>query len=158
MTTRKLTGLPRIVGEDDSKAPPPSRPAAPAPRLAPSAVAPPARRIRPRDEFVTAWLLLLLDRGATYGYELLGELEAYSVSIDSAVVYRTLRRLEGDGLVTSHWMKSGVGPRRRSYRLTAGGTRQLDEVAGVISSIRDLHDRFLDEHHRTRARDVAAPS
>lgn len=74
----------------------------------------------------------------------------HSINVDSAVVYRTLRRLEGEGLVRSRWTESGVGPRRRSYRLTAVGTRQLDAVARTISSVRDLHDRFLDAHHQAR--------
>jgi len=113
----------------------------------------PLRPIRPRDAFVAGRLLLLLDNGATYGYELRGELDEHSVSIDSAVVYRTLRKLEADGWVTSRWIESGVGPRRRSYTLTAEGRRQLDEIAGAIGAIRDLHDTFLDEHrHATERR------
>lgn len=153
MTPPELTGLPNIIDEDDAHAA--RRPVRAVPEPARS---PPARLIRPRDEFVTAWLLLLVDRGATYGYELARELQAHSISIDSAVVYRTLRRLEADGLVKSRWIKSGVGPRRRSYDITAAGTRQLDDVAGVIGSVRDLHDRFLEEHSHAVARRAAPPS
>ncbi len=149
MTPRDLVGLPRII--DDALDTAPLRPVRAAPALAPALpAAPPARPIRPRDEFVTAWLLLLLDRGAGYGYELRSLLENQSISVDSAVVYRTLRRLEGDGYVRSRWTESGVGPRRRSYTLTSSGNRQLDEVAGTIGSLRDLHDRFLDSHHQSR--------
>lgn len=150
MTTRDLVGLPRIVDDAPHTTTPRPVRAAPALVAAPSA-APQMRPIRPRDEFVTAWLLLLLDRGAGYGYELRGQLEAQSIRIDSAVVYRTLRRLEADGLVRSRWTESGVGPRRRSYKLTASGRRQLDEVAGTISAVRDLHDRFLAAHDDTLA-------
>jgi len=149
MTSRDLVGLPRIVdGAPDMAMTPPLRVA---PALAP---APPAaaRPIRPRDEFVTAWLLLMLDGGAGYGYELRRRLEAQSISIDSAVVYRTLRRLENEGLVRSHWTESVVGPRRRSYKLSASGTRELDDVAGTIRSLRDLHDRFLGAHDHALAK------
>ncbi len=120
--------------------------AAPILAAAPPVGPPQSRPIRPREEFVTAWLLLLLDRGAGYGYELRGQLEAQSISLDSAVVYRALRRLESKGLVRSRWTESGVGPRRRSYKLNAAGTRHLDEVAGTIGAVRDLHDRFLEAH------------
>ncbi len=97
---------------------------------------------------MTAWLLLLLHRGAGHGYELRGQLKAQSISLDSAVVYRTLRRLESKGLVRSRWTESGAGPRRRSYKPTAAGTRHLDEAAGTIGALRDLHDRFMDAHDR----------
>jgi PadR family transcriptional regulator PadR len=154
MAARDLIGWPRA--EDDAK---PQRPVRALPQ--PPAAGPdesPARPIRPRDEFVIAWLLLLLEGGATYGYQLRGELDAHSVSIDQAVVYRTLRKLEGDGWVTSRWVESGLGPRRRSYTVTPQGRGQLAQVAGVISAIRDLHDAFLDEHRRAseRRRDRSA--
>jgi PadR family transcriptional regulator PadR len=141
MAIRDLTGLPHAAGDFE--------PTLPAIRAVPEPETPDggaARPIRPRDEFVTGWLALLLERGATYGYELRGELEAHAVSIDQAVVYRTLRRLEADGWVTSRWVQSEVGPRRRSYTLTRHGRRQLDEVAGMIAAVRDQHDAFLDEH------------
>ena len=113
--------------------------------------------MRVRDEFVTAWLLRLLDRGATYGYELRRELDARGLSIDSAVVYRTLRRLERDTLVASCWVKSGIGPRRRSYELTAEGRRRLDETAGHIRTTRAIHDLFLRAHEEyERASDTRA--
>jgi DNA-binding PadR family transcriptional regulator len=120
--------------------------------------APPPRTVRPRDELVTGWLLLLLDDGATYGYDLCRELESLAVSIDPSVVYRTLRRLEGDELVTSRWTSSLRGPRRRSYRLTAKGRHRLNETVRVIASIRDIHEVFLQAHEQARPlrRDSAA--
>lgn len=101
---------------------------------------------------VAAWLLLLLDRGATYGYQLRRELDAASVSIDLSVVYRTLRKLEANRLVSSRWARSRHGPRRRSYRITAQGRRELDDAAEVIASIRDVHDTFLHGHAQAVAR------
>lgn len=153
MTSQDLVGLPSLGAVDAPETTPRRRVrAAPALAPAPPAEPPPARPIRPRDEFLTAWLLLLLDRGSGYGYELRGQLEAQSIGVDSAVLYRTLRRLEGEGLVRSRWTESHVGPRRRSYELTSSGTRQLDDVAGTISSVRDLHDRFLDAHDQALTR------
>jgi len=96
---------------------------------------------------MTAWLLLLLDGGATYGYDLRRELDALQLSIDPAYIYRTLRKLERDGWVQSRWMKSVAGPRRRFYRLTTKGRRNLDEIAGLIAAFRDLNEAFLRAHH-----------
>ena len=109
---------------------------------------PQPRSLRPHRELTTAWLLLLLDSGASYGYEMRRELDAHQLSVDPSVVYRTLRKLERDGWVASRWMQSAAGPRRRFYRLTAKGRRSLDEIAALITEIRDLNDMFVQAHER----------
>jgi PadR family transcriptional regulator PadR len=99
--------------------------------------------MRAHREVLTGWLLLMLDRGPTYGYELHRELETKHVDVDPAMLYRTLRRLEGYGWVESRWMEPVAGPRRRFYRLTPRGRRKLEEVAELITAIRDFHDAFV---------------
>ncbi len=47
------------------------------------------------------------------------------MQVDSANLYRLLRRLEQEGLVTSTWTEGEYGPQRRQYRLTREGCRQL---------------------------------
>jgi PadR family transcriptional regulator, regulatory protein PadR len=115
------------------------------------------RTFRPHKELMTAWLLLLLRRGATYGYELRRELDVHRLDVDSAVLYRTLRKLEREGRVESRWMKSAAGPRRRFYRLTENGRRTLEEAVGSIVSTRDAHDAFLRSHRRMLADDGGPP-
>ncbi len=95
---------------------------------------------------MTAWLLLLLDGGASYGYELRRELAVSELEIDASVLYRALRRLERDGLVESRWTRSASGPRRRLYRLKTNGRRQLDDIAALIVEIRDINDLFVVAH------------
>ncbi len=95
---------------------------------------------------MTAWLLLLLDRGASYGYELRRDLDAHRLSVDPSVLYRSLRKLERDGWVESRWLQSAAGPRRRLYRLTAKGRRNLDDIAALIADIRDLNEMFVQAH------------
>lgn len=114
------------------------------------------RPLRPHKEILTAWVLLMLEEGASYGYDLRRELAARQLSTDPAALYRALRKLEHDGWVESRWMKAVAGPRRRFYRLTAKGRRNLDEIAGLIATIRDVHDTFLRSYmERLRARDAA---
>lgn len=110
---------------------------------------PKPRSLRPHKELMTAWLLLLLDRGANYGYELRRELDAHRLSVDPSVLYRTLRKLERDGWVESRWLQSAHGPRRRFYRLTSRGRRNLDEIAKLVEEIRDLNDMFVQAHKQT---------
>ena len=102
--------------------------------------------LRPHKELLTAWLLLLLDRTASYGYELRREFAAHGLTVDSSALYRALRKLESEGLVASAWSESATGPRRRLYRLTAGGRRSLDEMATLIRDIRDVNDSFVRAH------------
>lgn len=102
--------------------------------------------------------MLLLDSGASYGYEMRRELDSHQLSVDPSVVYRTLRKLERDGWVSSRWMQSAAGPRRRFYKLTAKGRRNLDDIAALITEIRDLNDMFVQAHERVvRARDGRPP-
>ena len=98
---------------------------------------------RPGRELLAAWLLLLLERGASYGYELRREIDACAIHADPATLYRVLRQLEGAGWLESRWMSASAGPRRRFYRVTGRGRRNLDELAVVITRIRDTHAAFL---------------
>lgn len=114
---------------------------------------------------MTAWLLLLLDGGASYGYDLRRELAASDLQIDPSVMYRALRRLEREGLVESRWTRSDTGPRRRLYRLRAKGRRRLDQIAVLIGEIRDINDMFVVAHAQALRRrgdaaggEVVAPS
>lgn len=129
--------------------------ATPSPRaLREQAPDPPAtaavKPLRLHRELLVGWLLLQLDAGATYGYDLRREFDARGLSLDPAVMYRMLRRLEDDKWVQSRWLSPAAGPRRRFYRLTTRGRRKLDEIAVLIAAIRDLHDRYLREYEQAR--------
>jgi len=105
---------------------------------------------------LTAWLLVLLESGASYGYDLRRELDARDLNIDPSALYRALRRLERDGWVQSRWMNAKTGPRRRFYKLTAEGRRNLDEMAVLIKARRNVHDAFLQAHALTKRDDRRA--
>lgn len=98
---------------------------------------------RPERGLLTAWLLLLLRDGATYGYNLRRQLQVRGMQADPAAMYRMLRSYEDEGWVQSRWATSDTGPQRRIYRLTRKGRRVLAELAGVIAASRDTQDRFL---------------
>ena len=102
-----------------------------------------------------AWLLLLLRDGESYGRELIGRLNAAGISVDMALAYRRLRELDANGAITSRWARSVAGPRRRCYRLTGEGRRQLAEHAAAIAATLQRHDAFL--HANARARGDAQP-
>lgn len=88
-----------------------------------------------RRRWMEPFMLVLLAEGPAHGYALVGQLEemgVYSGELDFGQVYRTLRDLEGAGLVTSTWSNEPAGPQRRDYRLTDAGYAALDEWAAVM--------------------------
>jgi DNA-binding PadR family transcriptional regulator len=105
---------------------------------------------QPSRELLMAWLLLLLQRRAGHGYDLQRQLEALGVITESGAMYRALRRLESDGYAESSWGKSTAGPRRRQYRVTTAGRRELDKLVGAITVKRDVHAAFVDAYDETQ--------
>ncbi len=75
-----------------------------------------------------AVLAALAKQRSAHGYDLrriLTELTGGFMQVDSGNIYRLLRRLELDGLVTSTWTEGDFGPQRREYRLTREGWEHL---------------------------------
>lgn len=98
-----------------------------------------------------ALLLLLRDRPA-HGYELLEALTDVlgGERVDMGNLYRTLRGLEQEGLVTSEWDAHAPGPAKRRYELTDAGRALLDEWADALASARRRIDAFLDRYEHGR--------
>jgi DNA-binding PadR family transcriptional regulator len=91
-------------------------------------------------------LLMLKERGGSYGYDLSGHLAEYAFTdaqIERAVLYRTLRRLQENGYVRSNWRVNEAGPARRVYVLTKAGERHLREWAQVLNKVAVSMDRFV---------------
>src|SRR5471032_2984918 len=86
-------------------------------------------------------------RAAEYGYSLRQALAARDMPIEEGTLYPLLRRLEGQGLLTSEW-RIEDGPPRRYYRLSpAGGLLYRDLTAswrGLVATM----DKLLDEGDR----------
>jgi DNA-binding PadR family transcriptional regulator len=94
-------------------------------------------------ELLAVWLLLLLDRGPSYGYGLRQALEAENVRADAGAMYRVLREFEREAWLESRWSRSVAGPRRRFYHLTPAGGHQLEALATATVATRDRYAAFL---------------
>src|SRR5437764_6817389 len=96
-----------------------------------------------------ALLLLLRDRPA-HGYELIESLgeRAPGMRVDMGNLYRSLRALEEEGLVTSEWDAEAAGPAKRRYELAPAGARLLDEWAAALGQARDRIDGFLRRYEK----------
>jgi PadR family transcriptional regulator, regulatory protein PadR len=98
------------------------------------------------ERFVEPVLLLLLRERPMHGYELierLPEVAGDELRVDVGNLYRILRALEEEGLVTSEWSADLPGPAKRTYELTEAGTRLLDQWAESLREARQVLDRFL---------------
>jgi len=89
--------------------------------------------------------LLLLSEKPSHGYELLERLHQDSTEppADTALLYRTLRQMESDGLVLSSWETGGNGPARRLYEVTNAGVDCLHGWASNLRQTRERLDEFM---------------
>lgn len=67
---------------------------------------------------------------------------------DPAGLYRALRDMEDDGLVTSSWELGDHGPARRMYAVTDQGLAALDEAAAAARAALRCLDRMLGHYRR----------
>lgn len=82
-------------------------------------------------------LLLGLLPEASYGYELIRNIQRFGFVEGHAppgMIYRHLRQLEQDGLVSSEWLTEGAGPAKRMYHIT-------EEGKGVLAAWIDYMQR-----------------
>lgn len=94
--------------------------------------------------FARPCLLLLLSEAPAHGYELIDRMRPFGFEVgDPASVYKTLRQMERDGIVTSHWELPNRGPARRIYALTTDGRDLLDAWAHTLERNRAVLDAFL---------------
>jgi poly-beta-hydroxybutyrate-responsive repressor len=102
--------------------------------------------------FTEPALLLLLRERPAHGYELVEALEqlAPGERIHLGNLYRALRGLEADGLVSSRWDAEAPGAAKRVYELTDAGGRQLEEWAAALGRARDRMDVFLRRYEEGR--------
>lgn len=81
-----------------------------------------------RRLLLEAAVLAALAGQSAHGYDLrrtVAELTDGFALVDSGSIYRLLRRLEREGLVTSAWADGDFGPQKRDYRLTHEGCQRL---------------------------------
>lgn len=97
----------------------------------------------PKD-FLRPCLLLLLRERPAHGYDLMERVSALGVHpVDAGGLYRTLRKLEREGLVRSSWQPSQAGPQRRSYEITRAGMEDLHRRAQALAGGAAIVDKLL---------------
>lgn len=89
-------------------------------------------------------LLLLLAEAPSHGYDLLEKVRDLGVRVaEPSGLYRTLRSMDEDGLVSSWWEPSQSGPARRRYVITDAGRAALEAFVADLREMRGLLDLLL---------------
>jgi PadR family transcriptional regulator, regulatory protein PadR len=91
---------------------------------------------RYRRSVLEAALLSSIAQSTSHGYELVEQIErlaAELVCIDAGSMYRFLRGMEEQGLVSSTWQTPETGPSRRVYQITDEGIEALELMAEALS-------------------------
>jgi DNA-binding PadR family transcriptional regulator len=76
----------------------------------------------------TPLVLAILAEGDSYGYAIIRrvrELSGGALEWTDGMLYPVLHRLERSGLIESRWESAESGRRRKYYRVTEAGRRQL---------------------------------
>jgi DNA-binding PadR family transcriptional regulator len=105
------------------------------------------------ERFVEPALLLVLREGSTHGYDLADTIEELTPGerVDLGNLYRLLRALEEEGVVTSEWRDDLPGRSKRSYQLTPRGEDLLEawvealaDLTESLSAFRQRHDQGIE--------------
>lgn len=102
------------------------------------------------ERFMEPCLLLLLSEAPSHGYDLISRLVEFGFSRDQdpGMVYRTLRRLEEQGMIRSNWAVAGAGPARREYVITDEGREYLRAWAETIRNNIETLSLFLERFRK----------
>lgn len=97
-------------------------------------------------------ILTILDRGEMYGYQIIHnviQLSGGALEWSEGMLYPVLHRMEKENFIRSQWKISTNGRRRKYYRLTELGKKELEKernhwmkVHQVLSRLWDLSPSF----------------
>jgi len=93
-------------------------------------------------------ILLLLREQESHGYELMSRLAELGVEVPPTTggLYRSLRTMAEEGLVTSYWSTPERGPARRVYAISQSGEAHLEQsmpaLASLLRTVRGMLNRY----------------
>ena len=109
---------------------------------------------RPKNWLVPVTLVMLRQCNI-YAYELMERaVELGFETMNPGTVYRTLRKMEKDGLCESEWetTSSSGGPARRMYSITDAGGAYLELWARSMEQYQQTMDDFFRAYKSGRSR------
>jgi PadR family transcriptional regulator len=104
-----------------------------------------------QERFMQPSVLMALLKGSSYGYELIHNIQEFGFVQGQAppgMIYRHLRQLEDDGLVTSEWETGGTGAAKRIYHITAEGRDVLESWIEYMAGQAEKLTGFISIYNR----------
>jgi poly-beta-hydroxybutyrate-responsive repressor len=104
------------------------------------------------ERFTEPAILLLLRERPAHGYELLEHLPELTGEqrVEMGNLYRLLRALEEEDVLTSTWDESSPGPAKRRYEITERGRALLDQWVDALRLSKERTERFLARYEERR--------
>jgi transcriptional regulator len=98
-------------------------------------------------------VLAALSPGPAHGYAVIEEIRrrtGEAFDLPEGTIYPALHRLQEAGLLSSRWVTSESGRRRRVYALTRSGRRALADRRAVWHQFADAIQTLLDDKRSSR--------
>lgn len=92
-------------------------------------------------------ILAILSSGEIYGYQIIQsviEISGGTLEWSEGMLYPVLHRLEKENFIQSQWKMSENGRRRKYYRLTESGKKELDKERKQWLSVHKMLSRLWD--------------
>lgn len=96
--------------------------------------------------YAPAFILLMLSFGPNHGLGILHKMDELVKGhrLDTAVIYRVLKKLEEEKAIVSDWESSELGPKKKVYSLTDKGRLDLASHKHDIEAVIINLQRFID--------------
>ncbi len=98
------------------------------------------------ERFLEICLLLLLFDQEGYGYGLIEQLALFGFTAEELNIgslYRSLRKLEDQSLVSSVWEEASGGPKRRVYTITQRGKEELHNWIPILKERKSRIEQLI---------------
>ncbi|MCX6383002.1 MAG: helix-turn-helix transcriptional regulator [Actinobacteria bacterium] len=102
------------------------------------------------SRFLIPALLLLLAEKSSHGYKLTeryAELGFTEANFDPGAIYRTLKILESEKLITPKWDTEKIGPAKKIYSITPDGRKMLSKWAENILKRKKIFEVFIERYN-----------
>ena len=89
-------------------------------------------------------ILAVIEKGETYGYEILSELEEKGFeNLGEGTLYPIITRLDKNGYISCRKAKSPLGPIRKYYTITENGKEHLESFKESYQRIMTTAEKIL---------------
>lgn len=90
-------------------------------------------------------VLSILSYGENYGYNIIQQVERMSggeLQWTDAMLYPVLKRMEKENLISSRWVKTESGRKRKYYKITETGKTKLTEEKSQWLNVNAIFERL----------------